>query len=151
MDHSGTSSHWFAVFGQQWAIFGTFADQACSSPTFANTKWPTLGHQGPKTCKPPTYLPTSTWQGTMGPPNAQYRALGLAPKFGWLDTWHIPQQFPLSCPTLRRRHTMPRHKDGKTNQNAAPPHCGGATWLWFGALDHNMAGLRGTTKSEKCH
>ena len=33
--------------------------------------------------------------------------------------------------------------------NAAPPHCGGATWLWFGALDHNMAGLGGTAKPEK--
>ena len=154
MDQSGTSSHRFAVFGRQWAIFGTFADQACSSPTFATPKRPTqatLGRESPQTCKPPTHLATSAWQGIMGPCNAQCRALGLAPKFGVLGTLHIPQQFPPFCPALRLRHTLPRNKNGKTSQNAAPPHCGGATWLWFGALDHNMAGLRGATKSEKCH
>ena len=151
MDQSGTSSHRFAFFGWQWAIFGTFADQACSSPTFATPKWPTLDRKSPQTCKSPTHLATSAWQGIMGPCNAQYRALGLALKFGVLGTLHIPQQFPPFCPALRLRHTLPRNKNGKTSQNAAPPHCGGATWLWFGALDHNMAGLRGTTKSEKCH
>ena len=138
------------TFGIWWAL-GILGDQACRNATFANTKWPTLGHQGPETCKSPTYLATSTWQDTMGPSNAHCKALGLAPKFGRLDTLHIPQQFPLSCPTLRRRHTLPRHKDGKTNQNAAPPHCGGPAWLWFGALDHNMAGVRGTEKMGKCH
>ena len=154
MDQSGPSSYRFAVFGRQWAIFGTFADQACSSPTFATPKRPTLGRESPQTCKPPTHLATSAWQGIMGPCNAQCRALGLG--FGpqiWhvLGTLHIPQQFPPFCPALRPRHTLPRGKNGKTSQNAAPPHCGGATWLWFGALDHNMAGLRGTTKSEKFH
>ena len=109
-----------------------------------------LVRESPQTCKPPTHLATIAWQGIMGPCNAQCRALGLAPKFGLLGTLHIPQQFPPFCPALRLWHTLPRDKNGKTSQNAAP-RCGGATWLWFGALDHNMAGLRGTTKSGKCH
>ena len=89
MDQSGTSSHRFAVFGWQWAIFGTFADQACSSPTFATPKWPTLGRESPKTCKSPTHWATSAWQGIMGPCNAQCRALGLAPKFGLFSCWAL--------------------------------------------------------------
>ena len=40
-------------------IFGTFTDQACSSPTFATPKRPTLGRESPQTCKPPTHLATS--------------------------------------------------------------------------------------------
>ena len=134
MSQSGTSSHRFAVFGWQWAIFGTFADQACSSPTFATPKRPTLGtgRESPQTCKPPTHLATSAsaWQGIMGPCNAQRRALGLAPKFGVLGTLHIPQQFPPLCPALRPQHTLPRHTNGKTSQNAAPV----PTTLWGGNL-----------------
>ena len=129
MDQSGTSSHRFAVFGRQWAIFGTFADQACSSPTFAKPKRPTLGKESPQTCKPPTHLATSAWQGIMGPCNAQCRALGLAPKFGVLGTLHIPQQFPPFCPALRPRHTLPRQEQKWQNQ---PKCC--ATTLWGGTL-----------------
>ena len=113
MGQSGTSSHRFAVFGRQWAIFGTFADQACSSPTFAKPKRPTLGRESPQTCKPPTHLATSAWQGIMGPCNAQCRALGLAPKSGLLGTLHIPQQPPPLCPALWPRHTLSSHKGGK--------------------------------------
>ena len=123
-----------------------------AAPHLQHPNGPPCAEKAPgQTRKPPTHLATSAWQGIMGPCNAQHRALGLAPKFGVLGTLHIPQQFPPFCPALRLRHTLPRNKNGKTSQNAAPPHCGGATWLWFGALDHNMAGLRGATKSEKCH
>ena len=157
MDQSGTSSHWFAVFGRQWAIFGTPADQACSSPTFATPKRPTLGRESPQTCKPPTHLATSAWQGTMGPSgNAQCRALGLAPKLGLLDTLHIPQQFPPSCPTLRPWHTLARHKDGKIN-----PIKRCAITLWGGNLavvwgfESQHGRFEGyekrATKSKKCH
>ena len=129
MDQSGTSSHWFAVFGRQWAIFGTFADQACSSPTFATPKRPTLGRESPQTRKPPTHLATSAWQGIMGPCNAQCRALGLAPKFGVLGTLHIPQQFPPFAPPCGSGTPCPGTKNKWQNQ---PKCC--ATTLWGGNL-----------------
>ena len=125
------------TFGGVWAFLetrpaGTPHLQTQNGPPLATKALKLANHQPiwpPAHGKTPWGLPTPIARHLVWPPN-------LA---SWTLCTLIPQQFPLSCPTLRRRHTLPRHKDGKTNQNAAPPHCGGAAWLWFGSLGHNMA------------
>ena len=141
MDQSGTSSHWFAVFGRQWAIFGTFADQACSSPTFATVTQ--TAHPGQR--KPPNVQTTNPFGHQC---MARHHGALQGPMQG---TWFGPQiwrvgQFAHSTAVspLLPRLAAPAHLAQEQKWQNQPKCC--ATTLWGG----NLAVVWGSG-SQQCH
>ena len=137
--------------------------------------WPAMGQfwhfrrpglQQPHICNTQTAHP-----GQRKPPNVQttnpfghqcmarhHGALQRSPNAGhlvwppnlacWaLCTFH--SSFPPFAPPCGSGTPCPGTKMAKPAKMLRHHIVGGVTWLWFGAVDHNMAGLRGATKSEK--
>ena len=151
MGQSGLSSHPWAHFHWVLASFQPFLTAwPAVAPQPSKTQWATPGPRG--------LWASHSWPQTghdcMGhsplehcvPPNATHKARGPAVEFGFRGAsrgaaGHFEHSTATStvCPTFASMVHPPTAQGGKTNQNAEPPHHGGACCFGFGAVVQHIA------------